>query len=804
MTVPSWLRSWAGLALILSAAVGIAGTLTMALEIGHPFGGYISYSIATDDVGKITEETPTWWPIFQLGTEVKGDFYTINGQTYTPNVYAAYERAKPGDEIIIELIREIDGVADQITVPVLLFSLDHFLDLKQAEIIVALSFWLLGLIVLRAAPDHPTNQVFAFLTALITTHRLLNTHTIITDNRLVPNLLEAVLLIAASFLGAAAFHFAWLYPTPIENRPRWLIKLIYIVSAVIAAAMTLGRNPYWPPGIEPPNVVLTTVAYRILLSMYLFGLATIFVRLIFSAFRQNSTRRERRILLVTAFGMLLAMPFLIKSAADIIPGLDPYQYWGNLDLRFLFLAIPLALALAIIRYQNMVMPSRIFVFVAVLGASALLANIAAWIWQRSLLGEPVVQTRLPFLPFFIPIFAGSLFWAVHTSWSGWFGRLMDRDTVNYQATRDLGRRLQGVGDFRELPQSLASAITQEMALTHTAVWVVQSRSGQFELAGQAGKVKTPLPQSLPLPKRPPATNPIRITTPQPAPDWLRPLEEHGGVEIALPLYDDGQPEALLGFGPRWDEEIFDDRDLVVLELIGQQALLYLQVARQIEELRQVPQRVSQAQERERTLLAAELHDTIQQFLGRLPFFLVASKEAMEEDPQEAAELLERSLVDIEEAAVTVQRIRQNLAPSQLDHSLARSLSSLTAHIQQRHGIKTPLTIHGDLDAATTLETRHALYRVIQHALDNVVTHSGADYVAVDLNVKNGRVLFSVADNGRGATEEDIWRAQAMGHFGTQSMQVRIEAVEGEFKLQTTPGEGTCVKGWVPVSLNPPI
>ena len=57
MTVPSWLRSWAGLALILSAVVGITGTITLVLDIGHPFGGYASYSVTLDDVGKITEET---------------------------------------------------------------------------------------------------------------------------------------------------------------------------------------------------------------------------------------------------------------------------------------------------------------------------------------------------------------------------------------------------------------------------------------------------------------------------------------------------------------------------------------------------------------------------------------------------------------------------------------------------------------------------------------------------------------------------------------------------------------------------
>jgi signal transduction histidine kinase len=237
---------------------------------------------------------------------------------------------------------------------------------------------------------------------------------------------------------------------------------------------------------------------------------------------------------------------------------------------------------------------------------------------------------------------------------------------------------------------------------------------------------------------------------------------------------------------------------VAIELIGQQVQLYLQVAQQIDQLRQVAQQISAAQERERTLLAAELHDTIQQFLGRLPFFLVASKEAIVDNPEEAAELLERSLLDIQEAAVTVQQIRQTLAPIHLNHSLTRSLKALVAHAERRHGMEILLALEGDLDVATTLETRHALYRVIQHALDNAALHAEADTVTVEMRLVNGQVHFQVADHGRGATSQMLTLAQTTGHFGLQSMRARIEACGGEFAFETAAGKGMRVWGWVPV------
>jgi signal transduction histidine kinase len=329
--------------------------------------------------------------------------------------------------------------------------------------------------------------------------------------------------------------------------------------------------------------------------------------------------------------------------------------------------------------------------------------------------------------------------------------------------------------------------------------MARSEKGIFELTGRAGNVETPLPAAIDIPDNEPDREPRRLGPARPTPEWLTPLAAPLTVEIVAPLWHDTKPVALLGFGRRWDEEIFDDEDIVVLELMAQQALLYLQVAQQIDDLRQVPHQISEAQERERTLLAAELHDTIQQFLGRLPFFLVASKEAMADDPEDAAELLERSLSDIEEAAQSVQRIRQNLAPSQLDRSLTRSLSALAAHTEQRYGIEVPLEVSDDVDEATDLETRHALYRIVQHALDNATMHAEASHVMVSLQQEDGQIIFDVQDDGRGATPEELALARRMGHFGLQSMQARVEACGGQLEFISRPGCGARIAGWVPTA-----
>ncbi|MFN2138448.1 MAG: GAF domain-containing sensor histidine kinase [Candidatus Promineifilaceae bacterium] len=798
MSVPAWLRNWAGILLLAALFWGALSAVTLALEIGRPFAGFASYSITLEEWGRVAEESPSWWTIRRLlGDDLRGKFTTIDGLPFTRHVDAVFRQSAPGDIHAVTFIRENTGQEITLALAARSFSFYDFLDLKLPELIVAASFWILGAVVLRAAPDQPTNRVFAGLVACIAAHRLLTTNVIFADNRWWPNILTSVQLVFSAGLIGTAFHFAWLYPTPLPRRPMKLIFLFYVLAAVTAGVLIIGRSPWWPPGIEPPNSFLRELAFPVLLYLYLVSLAAIFIRILYSSLQPHKTRREKRILLLTALGMLVALPVLLALAGEVIPGVEHNLHWRSIDLRYLLLGIPLTLSLAIIRYQNLTVPPPAFLFVVVLAASALLASIAATLWAAVSPGI-YYGGRPAFLPFFVLIFGASVFWSMQTTWQGWFGRFLQRERLNYEASRNVGRRLQTPTDPRTLPQALAEAINDELGLNVTAVWLANREEQVFKLAGRAGEAGALLPENVALAHGQPGRGPWRLAPGQPLPEWLAPLVS-SPLEIASPLHHDGEFVALLGFGRRWDEEIFDEQDIVVLDLVAQQALLYLQVAQQIEVLRQVPQQISAAQERERTLLAAELHDTIQQFLGRLPFFLVASKEAMVDDPQEAAELLERSLRDIENAAQTVQGIRQNLAPSQLERSLARSLSALAAHTEQRNGLAVRLNVSGDVDAATDLESRHAIYRVIQHALDNAILHANAAQVDVTVQQQDGRVNFTVRDDGRGATPEELWLARSLGHFGLQSMQARVEACGGEFFFNTEHGNGTQVTGWVPAA-----
>ena len=794
--MPTWLRNSAGAALIISLLLGGIAIISVASSIGQAFGGYTTALLSQSTRTIVAADTPIWWPIYQtsLSPNSSIDLISVNGRSHrtdAPNVFE--EAAIAGDESAKVGIRILDtGETFDIDVPVIRFSFIDFLELKLPDLIVGLCFWLAAAVVLKARPTEPLNQRFAIVAALIAAHRWMAINAVWMDVRLLPTLLAATHLVVAGLIGPALIHFALLFPTAVQPWPRRLLALAYVgglsTGLILAAARIWA--PYNPGTVDEIPFIATS--YNLMLAIYLTGVLILFARLLSALFAGRHSRRERRVRLIVLLSLVVALPMLLSLAAGVVPGMgeDQVYFLYGLDLRYLLLAVPLALALVIVRYQSMRSPSRLLILVIALAGSALLAALISWLWGLAQGDWPASGEHPPFPYLFAGIFLASVFWSTQTTWRGWFGRLLDWDTHSYNATRAFGRQVSGTTNLGDLSQTMATALVSELQLDRAAVWIWKPEAGAFELVAAAGQPDPPLPDCLPRPADglPQANRPLRLDIAETVPPWLEPLSGLQVIDVVVPLQADGQPIGLLGLGHRWDEEIFDDRDLVIAELVGQQAALFLLAALQVEELRRVPQRVVEAQEGERRRLAAELHDTVQQFLGGLPFALSFTVAQIEADPDGVADALEGCLGETERMAETVRRIRFNLAPSRLNHSLAQSLGDLAVYVERRTGLPVVLATCDELDAATTLMTREALYRVVQQALDNVVAHAAASEAHVRLECDDSRVTLAVIDNGRGCSEAARQAAAAQQRFGLFSMRARLELCGGAFAFQSAEGK----------------
>lgn len=800
ISVPDWLRSPTGAIIIVSLSMIIVGTVALAAEIGQPFGGFASYGYLDRDNDFIASETPIWWPpLVQNLLEHDDRLLSINGMPYRQHMWdqmsLAYDN---GENVILEVLRLRNSDTFSVAIIPVRFSAQDFLDLKLPNLLVAIVFWLLAVIVLKARPDMTTNRVFAATAACVAAQRATAVASLSPGDSVVPNLLVAIHVFLSGLSAALILHLALVFPRPVDPRFRRLIVIYYVLGILTGVIVATTRLPVWKSLPEHYDVLLDNTSYRLMVLLTASAILILIARLAWIFFHSRASPRDRRVVGIVFAGLIVSLPAIIVILAPVVQpfGGRIITFLGILDLRYFLLAIPIAFAIAIVRYQTFQSPSSLFMGVIVLSMSAYLAAIGVAVWSLTLsAGSPL--PRPPFITFFAFIFAASFFWSRQADWRGWFGRFLNREDRNYESARSFGNRVIGRNDLRVLPSVMAQALVDELELESAAVWLTDAETRSFRLVATAGNTEPRATENLPIKGSLPSRA-VHVAWPS-TPNWLSEPIMKGHFEVVIPLLGEGKPIGLLALGPRWDEEIFDERDLAVADLVGQQATLFIQAAIQVEELRRVPMRVAEAQERERFRLASELHDTIQQFLGRLPFFLVVSQELMETDRQEAANILDQCMTDVEDAARVLREIRANLAPNQLEVSLTKPLTGLIAHVQRHSGLEIELDSPEDLDDLTTIGTRQALYRVIQQALDNTVAHAGASKAVIALHKAGDRVHFSVTDNGHGPSAAELSAALASGSFGLQSMRARIETVGGEFQFETNQEKGTVVAGWVPAS-----
>jgi signal transduction histidine kinase len=91
---------------------------------------------------------------------------------------------------------------------------------------------------------------------------------------------------------------------------------------------------------------------------------------------------------------------------------------------------------------------------------------------------------------------------------------------------------------------------------------------------------------------------------------------------------------------------------------------------------------------------------------------------------------------------------------------------------------------GKVDGQTAL----GLYRIVQEAIHNAITHGEATEIDIELSSNSDHGYLRVTDNGKGFTIED----QVQTGMGLRVMQYRAQSVGGSLSIQSEPGRGTTI------------
>lgn len=213
----------------------------------------------------------------------------------------------------------------------------------------------------------------------------------------------------------------------------------------------------------------------------------------------------------------------------------------------------------------------------------------------------------------------------------------------------------------------------------------------------------------------------------------------------------------------------------------------------LEHERSLKQRIEEmAAIEERNRIAREIHDSLGHSLMALNVQMQAVATLLLTDPIQAQSFLTQAqrlgATAIQEVRESVRALRTDERPEQ---PLAETIAALTEEFRQVTGI-TP-SVRSLLTKPVSRSVSKALYRIVQEALTNISKYAEATAVEIYVVTKDDFIYLKIVDNGRGFDRQQ----QATG-FGLQGMQERVAALDGEFRLTTSPGTGCQIQVKFPV------
>ena len=204
-----------------------------------------------------------------------------------------------------------------------------------------------------------------------------------------------------------------------------------------------------------------------------------------------------------------------------------------------------------------------------------------------------------------------------------------------------------------------------------------------------------------------------------------------------------------------------------------------------DELAASRKRVVAAADEARRKIERDLHDGTQQRVVTLALELRKAYDACPGPPQLRDDLL-RMTRDLAGMLEELREISRGVHPALLSQAgLGPALQSLARRSARPARLRVNLT--GRLPESLEV----AAYYVVSEALANVMKHSGATAVEVDVTVHDGTLAVRVSDNGAGGVDE----TRGSGIVGLRD---RVEALGGTITVASSPGDGTVIRADLPL------
>jgi len=211
------------------------------------------------------------------------------------------------------------------------------------------------------------------------------------------------------------------------------------------------------------------------------------------------------------------------------------------------------------------------------------------------------------------------------------------------------------------------------------------------------------------------------------------------------------------------------------------------------QLQALAERMRQAREEERKMVARDLHDQIGQILTAIKMDMAWVVRHLPSAEEEVSKRLTGSIELINDGVKSVRTICSGLRPGILDDlGLAAAIEWQMNEFAARTGIAFQVSVPpGELKLDGDRAT--AIFRIFQECLTNVARHAEARAVRASLSKQDEYVVLAVEDDGKGFLESEV-----AGSLGVLGMKERAQVCGGSVQVSSSPGKGTTVTVRVPI------
>ena len=271
---------------------------------------------------------------------------------------------------------------------------------------------------------------------------------------------------------------------------------------------------------------------------------------------------------------------------------------------------------------------------------------------------------------------------------------------------------------------------------------------------------------------------------------------------SIPVMDD-RGEVLAAFAVYYDTaksptdvemDTFERIASLVAVIIDSKRMEETLLRQELNKQKIVAQAMVDAQEKERAEIGKELHDNINQILSTTKLYL----ELARNDNNERLNLITRSAGNIHQAIHEIRNISRSLVPSSIrDLGLQDSIVDLVESIKMTGAIHIEFYPVGNFDEKISDKAKLMLFRIIQEQTNNVMKHSGAHHLIIELTYEEtgNNIELSITDDGKGFNPEKVRKKG----LGLSNIMSRADLFGGKVTIQSAEGRGCKLRVQVPVT-----